>query len=278
MKKILLGITMTVLMSTAYSQYGVMVDYKKETWSKLKNGKLYVVYEGGGTSEYDKALKEALDSNWKFSNFECIDYAKFEELQKMESNFFLLSVDVTKSKAGRSTQNLSYMYIVSGHKKGAKKGDISNFPQLAAMQTGNLAQETYLPLLIKHLNRSVEQVALGKLRSLGDNTKKLNANRSKIKRKPLYILDIDLNNKITSVADIKKSYSGKVYVVSQEELAAKIKSGEEVNVFFCARSSSKSYVHVYNTATGDEYYNSFNLISKKWPAGIIPYHFKKWNK
>ena len=279
MKGIVLGVLMSLIMSVSYGQYGVIIDYTKETWTKVKKSKLYVVYENEGTSAYDKALKDAITANWKISNVEYINYEQFEELQKIESNVFLLSVDFTSSQPGRYNENLSYMYIVKGHKKGAKKGDIGNFPKLAAMQTGDLSREVYLPLLIKHLNKSVEEVAAGKITSLGDNTKKLNANRSKVKSKVLYLLETDLNDKVTSEKDIKDGgYEGKVKVVSKEELAKKIKDGEDVNILFCARSSTKSYIHVYNASTGDEYYNSFNLVTKKWPAGIIPYHFKKWNK
>lgn len=278
MKRIVLGLLMSIILSVSYGQYGVIVDYKKETWSEVKKNKLYVVYEEGGSSSYDKALKEALTANWKFCDVEYIKYEKYEELQKIETNFFMISVDFTATQAGRYNENLSYMYIIRGYKKGAKKGDISRFPQLAAMQTGDLSRETYLPVLIKHLNKSVEEVSLGKIKSLGDNTKRLNSNKSKVKSKTLFLLKTDLNDKITSEEDIKENYVGKVKVISKEELSNKIKVGEDVHILFCARSSTKSYLHVYNANTGEEYYNSFNLVTKKWPAGIIPYHFKKWNK
>jgi hypothetical protein len=278
MKRIALGLLMSIIMSASYGQYGVIVDYKKETWSEVKKNKLYVVYEKEGSSTYDKALKEAITSNWNFSTVEYISYSKYEELQKIETNFFLISVDFTSTEVGKYNEELSYAYIVRGYKKGAKKGDISQFPKLASMQTGDISREIYMPLLIKHLNRSVEMVMSGEITSLGANTKSLNANRKKIKTKILYLLETDLNGKITSESDIKENYIGEVQVISKEELANKIKEGEDVNILFCARSSTKSYLHVYNAATGEEYYNSFNLVTKKLPAGIIPYHLKKWNK
>ena len=278
MKKILLGMLMLGLLSTSYAQYGVIVDYKKETWKELKKKTLYVVYDDEGTSTYDKALKEAVTSNWNFNEVEFINYSSYEEKQKVETNFFLLSVNQTVSAAGRYNESLSYMYIIRGYKKGAKKGDISRFPQLAAVQSGSNDREIYLPLLIKHLNKSIDEVVSGKITSLGANTKKLNVNKRKVKSKRLYLLESDLNGKIKTEADLKEGYVGEVSVISKEELANKIKAGEDAHVFFCARSSTKSYVHIYNAKTGEEYYNSFNLVSKKWPAGIIPYHFKKWNK
>jgi hypothetical protein len=282
MKRIVLGLLMSLIITAGYGQYGVIVDYKKETWSEVKNNKLYIVYEEGGSSSYDKSLKEALTANWNFSEVEYIKYEKYEELQKIETNFFLISVDFTATQAGKYNESLSYMYIIRGYKKGAKKGakkgDISRFPQLAAIQTGDISRETYLPVLIKHLNKSVEEVMSGKITSLGDNTKQLNSNKSKIKSKTLYLLETDLNDKITSEEDLKADYVGQVKVISQEELSNKIKAGEDVHILFCARSSTKSYLHVYNAKTGEEYYNSSNMVTKKWPAGIIPYHYKKWNK
>jgi hypothetical protein len=275
MKRIGLGLLMSIILSVSYGQ---LMDYKKKTWSELKENTLYVVLEEEGNSTYDKALKEAVDLNWKFSQVEYVDYDQFETLQKDEHNFFLLSVDFTLSKTGRYDENQSLVMIVKGYKRGAKKGDISNFPKLATLQTGNLAREPYLPLLIKYLDTNINQAISGTVTSIMENAKKVKGFKSKIKKKPLYLLESDLNDKITSVADIKKDYIGEVSIISKEELTDKIKAGEDINVFFCTKSSTKSYVHIYNAATGEEYYNSFNLITKKWPAGIIPYHFKKWNK
>ena len=275
MKRIGLGLLMSIILSVSYGQ---LMDYKKKTWSELKENSLYVVLEEEGNSTYDKALKEAVDLNWKFSQVEYVDYDQFETLQKDEHNFFLLSVDFTLSKTGRYDENQSLVMIVKGYKRGAKKGDISNFPKLATLQTGNLAREPYLPLLIKYLDTNINQAISGTVTSIMENAKKVKGFKSKIKKKPLYLLESDLNDKITSVADIKKDYIGEVSIISKEELTDKIKAGEDINVFFCTKSSTKSYVHIYNAATGEEYYNSFNLITKKWPAGIIPYHFKKWNK
>ena len=198
MKKILVTLLMSLMLSISYGQYGVIVDYKKETWNEVKNNKLYVVYEEGGSSTYDKALKEALTANWEFNDIEYISYEEYQELQKIESNFFLVSVDFSSTQAGRYNEELSYMYIVRGYKKGAKKGDISRFPKLASMQTGDISRETYLPLLIKHLNKSIDEIMSGKIKSLGDNTKRLNVNKGKVKDKILYLLKTDLNDKITS--------------------------------------------------------------------------------
>ena len=242
MKRLVLGLILFGLISVKYGQYGALVEYKKTTWAELKTSKLYVVYEDDGNSNYDKALKEAIVSNWTFSEVEYINYDKYEEIQKDESNFFLLSVDFTKTESGRYNQELSYLYLIRGYKKGAKKGDISNFPRLATLQTGESNREAYITLLIKHLDLSINQVMSGKIKSLGDNTKQLNANRSKIKSKMLYVLDTDLNSKVKSISDIKSGYVGKISVVSKEELSKHIKAGEDVNVFFCARSSAKSFV------------------------------------
>tara|TARA_B100000809_G_scaffold233571_1_gene250378 strand:- start:526 stop:1353 length:828 start_codon:yes stop_codon:yes gene_type:complete len=275
MRRIVLGLMMSMFLSVSYGQ---LIDYKKETWAEVKKSKLYVVYEEGGTSAYDKALKEAVDLNWKFSQVEYVDYDQFEILQKDKHNFFLLSVDYTLSKTGRYDENQSIVLIVRGFKRGAKKGDISNFPKLAILQTGNLDREPYLPLLIKYLDTNIDQVISGKVTSIMGNAKKVKSFKSKIKKKTLYLLESDLNDKIKTVADIKKDYVGEVSIISKAELTNKIKAGDDINVFFFTKSSTKSYVHIYNAATGEEYYNSFNLITKKWPAGIIPYHFKKWNK
>tara|TARA_B110000285_G_scaffold216797_1_gene264440 strand:- start:401 stop:1237 length:837 start_codon:yes stop_codon:yes gene_type:complete len=278
MKKLGLALLMSLLMSASYGQYGVIVDYKKDSWNNVKNNKLHVVYEEEGASSYDKALTAALSGNWNFNEIEFITYEEYEELQKIETNFFMISVDFTSTQVGRYNENLSYIYIIKGNKKGAKKGDISHFYKLASIQSGDISREIYLPVLIKHLNKSIEEVVASEIKSLGDNTKKLNVNRSKIKDNPLYLLNSDLNDRITSEQDIKEHYKGEVKIISREELSQKIKDSEDINILFCARSTTKSYLHIYSAKTGEEYYNAFNMVTNKYPAGLISFHLKKWNK
>ena len=37
MKGIVLGVLMSLIMSVSYGQYGVIIDYTKETWNEVKN-------------------------------------------------------------------------------------------------------------------------------------------------------------------------------------------------------------------------------------------------
>lgn len=275
MRRIVLGLIMSMFLSVSYGQ---LVDYKKETWDELKNSKLYVVYEEEGTSAYDIALKEAVDLNWKLSQVEYIDYDKFVILQKDKQNFFLISVNLSSEKSFYYTEEQSLVYLVRGYKKGAKKGDIGNFPKLATFQTGNIDSKIYLPLLIKNLNSNINLAVSGEVTSFVEYMKKVKSNTSEIKKKPVYILESDLNTKITSLEDIKKYYKGEVIILSKDELANKIKIGEDINIFYCSRTIGYSYVHIYNAATGIEYYSLYMGINKNMPAGIIPFHLKKWNK
>ncbi len=93
----------------------------------------------------------------------------------------------------------------------------------------------------------------------------------------MYILDTDLNNKITSIEDVKKYYRGEVYIVSQKEYNKIIEDDADVNLVFVINDLTQNYVRIFELKSGRALYYKRSVVHSKYPAGVIKYHIKKWN-
>lgn len=276
MKKIFLALIFICSVLYSFGQGRInKFDFEKSNWDAFKNGKVYVVL-GQNNPSYDSILVSSFKKYWKFNKFEFINADKYAMIQTSPSNFFLITSNIEISgQNGYST--LSYLYISQGN----KLGQLQYFTPLTNIQIGCETTNTKieLPVFIKNLDWYCNLVYSGKVTSKKMYDKLVDGNLSQIKSKPLYILDTDLNNRVKSVEDIRKDYTGKVYVVSEKEMAEIINKDEDANIFFCVGSIGlkKAFDYVYSIKTGEKLYDGFNIISTLWPSGIIYYHYKNWN-
>ena len=73
------------------AQYFVDCNIDEDVRSRMKTSKLYVVQDSkDGISDYDKQIKEAMDTFWDFNDVEYIDTIRFRELNNNGQGFFLL--------------------------------------------------------------------------------------------------------------------------------------------------------------------------------------------
>ena len=278
MKKVILLLIFIWNASSAFSQWGSKADFERETWNAFNSAKLYVVLLG--SEEIDNALRSAFEKFWTFNKYEFIDLNKYNELKKSPANFFLALIKLTRTK-DYNDQDYMYLFLMRGSKNGKPQ---YNDPLADLQLTGSedilsgeyMLPVTQMPVLIKYMQWYANLVTSGKISDGGDLKKLVNGSSSKIKSKPLYVLDSDLNKKIKSEADIKKEYPGEVHVVTEGELEEIIESNDDVHLFFCVKSDSKAWDYVYNIKTGQLLYYGSNVISSAWPAGMIPYHYKDW--
>jgi hypothetical protein len=278
MKQIMTFLIFICSVSCAFCQWSGKADFERETWNAFKRAKLYVVLPGG--EEIDSALKTSVEKFWTFNKYEFVDMDKYNELKKSPANFFLTLIKLARTK-NYYEQDYMYLFLMKGSKNGKPQ---YNDPLADLQLTGSedissgeyVIPTTQMPVLIKYIQWYANLVTSGKISSSGDLKRMVNESSPKIKSKPLYVLDSDLNKKIKSEADIKKEYPGQVHVVTEGELEEIIAADSDVHLFFCVKSDSKAWDYVYNVKTGQLLYYGSNVISSAWPAGMIPYHYKDW--
>ncbi len=295
MKKIiLLFLLISVSCKTFSQQLGLdyLPIFEKSTWEKFKKGTLYVVLENNGESEEDKIIMQAFKQYWKFNTFEFINRDKYAELYGYPGNFYY--VDWYSSKVDENR----HIAISNNYAGTQPVGFLYKYPDIFKTQFPNLSPDIYLPLCLKHLQWYCDLVFSGKVKSESDYKKELKRNWHKIKEKPLYILDKYLSDRVKNVDDIKKLYTGEVYVVTEKEIENIIKKNEDINLLFCPQAiSSSAYeglsmsnsngkyvgvtrnlIYIYNVKTGELIYYNLNVVEKTRPVGVNNFHIKKWNK
>ena len=278
LKNVIVSIIFTCVFSNAFSEWGANYKYDTGTWSNFKSDTLKVVLANNGESDYDKKLKKAIEEQWYFCKYEFIDFEQMEKLQKSPDNFFLLTVDISYTRNYWSKFDLynnTTLKIVRGS---TWNDNLASNVALAEIRAGNSEEDfsDRLVMYLKNLQWFANLITEEKIKKTFDYEKLIKNNSAKIKLKPLYVLDTDLNSKIKSEADIRKTYDGEVHVITKRQMDSILVEGKDLNVFISVKSATHSWTSIYNVKSGELFYSSSNLISGPWPAGIIKYHIKQW--
>lgn len=275
----------------SFSQYVEEVFVTEEDYSSFKESTLYVVL-GMISDEYDEHIKKSMDDHWTFTEYEFIDTTEFKELNQSESNFFLLSDVFGYERSKDYSVVESHIYVKLKVIKG--KGGAYGTTQSAAYPAIGIASTLYaledcffkeeykhtdeniLRVLVKNLQLQCTEIVPGKKITGNSRKSKMNEANDLIRKSPVYILKSDLNDKITSLDDIKSYYDGEVYVVSQEEYNDLILEDDDVNIVNCVYDTEQNYVRIINAKSGEVIYFVRSVVHSKYPAGVIKYHLKKW--
>lgn len=284
------NILLLLIFSSSFSAFSQLAlhyvpIYEKPTWNKFKHGKLYIALKDKGESEHEKALMSALKKYWTFNQFEFItDDNRYKELKRSGENVFL------SHRVHEKTIFLDLTNVYSGTQP---TGPAMKYPDLFKVEFSDSTDNPniYIPLGIKHIQWYCNLVYSGKIKSYSDYKKELKNNKHKIKEKPLYIIDINLNDQVKNINDIKKYYKGEVYVVSAKELESILIKNDDINLFVCQldeymkpmiyehESQKMTYNYIYNMKTGELlYYDFYSHANKRRPVGVNDFYLKDWNE
>ena len=249
-----------------------------------------VVVQGFQNAEFDSLLEVALADYWTLSEYTFIDSIEYESMKDSPSKFFMVPevhpYDRYRSSESGRVLVESHIYwnlqIIRGN-GGALGPELTlqnPVPVSIASTFGSLWSKLkpidILPVIVKNLQLQCNEIELDKFIAGRARVANMNKNTSLIQDKPLYICKKDLNDKITSVEDVKQYYDGDVYVVEKDEYAKLIKENTDVNIVFCINDFTQNYVRIFEVTTGRALYYKRSVVHEKYPSGIIKYHIKKW--
>ena len=195
-----------------------------------------VVLLDGGNTAYDRAITEAVKSNWKAtSGFEFVPMADMAMRPIVPELTYLMKVPRVDPEKFEGT----FLMLVQGWKlkKGATvsfepKG-VLNIPseqELASIlidpaALNDPATAGLMALYIAHLHDFLEQVEAGKItdRATAD---RLYASRTRLVRDTELLLATEHIDKNMAESTIKELYSAPVKLVSKAELMAAVKAGD----------------------------------------------------
>jgi hypothetical protein len=279
MRSKLLIISLLIFSSAAFSQD--YVPTQKEL-NRFFETKTYIVLDPNPISNFNFKIKEAAADNWELTEYEFLQYPKFEEMRKKPEYSFLVEniVVFDKDKTKARYRFLSLML-------GERTLLLEDLPTIVAV-----------PLSYKEVDQEYWSYKLGVILRFIQNHVRLieenpgiisdnifeyyNQNMKDIKDKTLYLIKDELAEDVNTRAEIEEYYPYDFKIVTREEVEQAIKDKDENVVFLHkvgpqgSRHRARCYKILMGAKDANFYYFDYHFVVKgKRPDGFLKKDFKK---
>jgi hypothetical protein len=279
MKKVIFVSFFLFLALGGYAQKKVTYANKQQL-EDFFSSKTMIVMDDNPMIGYNIVIADAVKKYWNITPYEVISSEQFDELRTNPklSFVFLSKLVLTKSKA-----DVCYLYM--NVVMGAKVKDITDLPELLSLPLAytGVDEDNYvdkLPLMVRFAQTHLNRLKSDKKLKMPYSLKDYNDDVKQLKNKTLLVKESDLSEEVNSLEKIKAVYSGKVQIVSSEEIMQAIEDkkpgtavlhqvgpGEDDN-------NGRSYRLIFSTDSGNLNYYNFLNITQKYPAGMLAKDFK----
>lgn len=278
MKKLSLAI---LLLFTVVLLNGQAPFPKKDEIKQFTESKTCVVLEDQSFSPYNSYIKEAVKAYWKITPYEFISVEEFNK-RRIDPAFSFIVLTQTDFEKDKSNSQFNFINLLQG-KKVSRLGEM---PEICAIPLSFADDEDIeynyklggiLLFMQKHAQMISDDPSLTGRKYL----KYYNKNIPQIQGKTLLIKEEDLVPEISSLEAINAIYSGKVKIVSEDEIVDAIESKApgililhkvgpfgDVNSGFCFKM-------LIGTEDSDMYYYNQHTISNTNPNGFLPADLKR---
>ncbi|MDR0941915.1 MAG: hypothetical protein LBM68_06790, partial [Bacteroidales bacterium] len=169
---------------------------------------LYVVTNNNALSEYDESIKEAIQKNWRVTQFDFITQAEFENQRFDPTKSFLIYTETTFPK-DKNPIAYDFLSIVLGGNYAAveQMPEVCSFPVCVSDSDG---EEAYykLPIIVGFLNQHVKTLQTNSA-ILKDKKYKWHVKQSgNMAKKTLYLIAEEQLPAFNTVQKIKAVYKG----------------------------------------------------------------------
>jgi len=249
--------------------------------SQFSSSTTCVVLEDDPFSPFNVYIKKAMKEFWTITPFEFIEQDEFEIRMKKPDYSFIMLTETTYDK-DKSGSAFNFINLVQG--KNINR--ISALPEICAIPLSSSGEDdldygyklgAILLFMQKHANLIIEDPSKTGRRYL----KFYNENIPEVLSKRILVKQEDLSPAIGDMDKIKAIYSGKVEIVSEEEIVKAIQERSPSTVVLHkvgpAGEVSGGYCFKMLIGTDDAimyYYNS-HTIDNNNPDGFLPADLKR---
>lgn len=221
---------------------------------------------------YNLQLKDAVEKNWKLTDYEFIDRAEFEKRRKNPKFSFMFI-----SKLGFEDEDITYNIL--NLTLGAETDDLAELPEFCAIPVSYSDDQTinygyaFGPMLLFMQNR-VKDIQNKYLMMSVSSFKIYNKNTKEVHKMKLLIDPEDLSEEFKGKEEFKDSYDGVVDFLSKEEIEGIIKNKDKKVLFLHVvkplfdDSKGRCYKMIFSN-TGELYYYNYHYIDKDNPSGFL---------
>ena len=236
---------------------------------------LYVVTNNNALSEYNTAIKDAIQKNWRTTQFDFITLAEFEVQRLDPTKSFLIYTETTFPK-DKNPIAYDFVSIVLGGNYATveQMPEVCSFPICVSDSDGDEAYYK-LPIIIGFLNKHVKDMQTNAA-LLKDKKYAWHAKQSgNMAKKTLYLIADEQLPECNTAQKLKAVYRGKTVFLAQEELANLIRK-RAINVAFLhkvapihAENEQGARCYIIFMGTDNALYHfSYHTISEKEGNGV----------
>lgn len=248
---------------------------KKSQLPAFFNSTLYVVANPDSFNDYNERIKEAVQKNWRVTQFDFISAAEFEQQRLDPQKSFLIYSETTFPK-DKNQIAYDFLSIVLGGNYATveQMPELCSFPICVSESDGDEAYYK-LPIIIGFLNQHVKTLQTNTA-ILKDKKYTYHSKQSgNLAKKTLYLIPEEQLPEFGTVQKLKAVYRGKTVFLAQEELANLIRK-RAINVTFLHKvaplnSEIEQGARCYIIFMGTDnalYHFSYHIIGKKEKNGV----------
>ncbi len=272
MKKILIIATALICSAAVFAQRPTA---KAKQLPAFFNSTLYVVINSNPLSEYNAAIKDAIQKNWRVMQFDFISQAEFEVQRTDPSKSFLIYSETTFPKDKNPiAYDLLSIVLGGNYALVEEMPEVCSFPVCVSESDGDEAYYK-LPIIIGFLNQHIKTLQTNP-GILKDKKYTWHVKQSgNMAKKTLYLITEEQLPQFNTAQKIKAVYRGKTVFLAQEELANLLRK-RAINVAFLHKVApinaeteigARCYI-IFMGTDNALYHFSYHTISEKEENGV----------
>ena len=255
-----------------------------EEIKQFNASKTCIVLEDDPFSNYNTAIKEVVKTCWKITPYEFISVREFN-VKRLNPAYSFLVIIQTNFEKDKSHGLFNFLNLLQGK----NVNTLAEMPEICAIPlsfagVSDLIYSYKLGAIVSFMQKHAQKITEDPSLTLRKYLKYYNKNIPGIKNKTILVEQDDLTPEISTIARIKKIYTNKIEIVTDEEISKAIQNKTPNTVILHkvgpmgARDSGYCFIMLIGTDDSELYYYSLHLVDRANPNGLLPDDLRRLEK
>ena len=282
MKKLLLSVLLIIPAIFANAQREYLPN--KIDLEKFFKTKTLVVLDDNPMSEFNFEIQEAMNSEWKTTQFEFINNSEFVAKSKDEKYSFIYTSIVNFEKDKTDSR-----YIFLHISLGGDNLSLDDLRDIVSIPLGyyGVDPENYiykLGIFLRFMQKHIKLIYADPGLINNNVFRHYNDNILSAHDKVLYLLEDELSKEVSTTARIKQVYNYDFKIVSREEIKKSVQDGDDKVIFLHKvgpegkKKDARCYKIIIGAGDAVFYYFDYHKVSENNPDGFLKSDFTNLNK
>ena len=253
----------------------------KDEIKQFDASKTCVVLEDDPFSSYNIYIKEAVKACWKITPYEFISVKDFN-VRRFNPAYSFLVITQTNFDMDKSHGLYNFLNLLQGKdvNKLAEMPEICAIP-LSFAGVSDLIYSYKLGAIVSFMQKHAQKISDDPSLSLRKYLKDYNQNIPGIKNRTILVEQDDLTPEISTIAKIKRIYSGNIEIVTDDEIIKAIENKTPGTVILHKvgpigdRDSGYCFIMLIGTDDSELYYYNLHMVDRANPNGLLSADLKR---